>query len=288
MKLKFFFITGALALSCGHLQALDLAPPRAEKLYPQQLFTELEGIAVWNFQNEKLGRVKFITADLQNARLVEVVISSGGFFGMGSRVTSAPPRAFTLDAANQVLRLDVSKARFDAAPPFITSDVASYSQPERVASVIRHYGLQPWFLTGGQAGSNGAKSLRLGHVERTDHILGMQIKNSNGIYLGQVGGVQMDLPTGQITHVVNETQAMGESNTYLLQARAMRYNAAQNGLVMNESFATMENKPHLQWVGENREYFQEESSGSRKVQVVPVSKDRTKTQIRNVFDVKKN
>ena len=266
MKLESIIITSALALSCGSLQALDLAPPRGTMLHPQQNFTELEGIEVRNYQNEKLGRVKFITADLENARLVEVVMSSGGFLGIGGRYTSAPPRAFIMDPSKQVLRLDVSKARFDAAPRFDTSDVSAYSQPARVAEVIRHYGLQPWFYTDGQARSNNAEILRLGHVERTDRILGMEIKSPSGQYLGQVGGMQMDLPKGQITHVVNETKAMGESKTYILQARAMRYNVAQNGLVMNESFATMEGKPHLQWVGENREYFQEESYVNRKVQ----------------------
>ena len=266
MKLESIIITSALAFSCGSLQALDLAPPRGEMLHPQQNFTELEGIEVRNLQNEKLGRVKFITADLENARLVEVVMSSGGFLGIGGKCTSAPPRAFTMDTSKQVLRLDVSKARFDAAPRFNTSDVSAYSQPARVAEVIRHYGLQPWFYTDGKSHSNNAETLRLGHVERTDRILGMQIKSPTGQYLGQVGGVQMDLIKGQITHVVDETQVMGDNGTYILQARALRYNAENNGLILYENLAQLKGEPHLQWVGENREYFQEESFVNRKVQ----------------------
>ena len=289
MKLESIIITSALAFSCGSLQALDLAPPRGEMLHPQQNFTELEGIEVRNLQNEKLGRVKFITADLENARLVEVVMSSGGFLGIGGKCTSAPPRAFTMDTSKQVLRLDVSKARFDAAPRFNTSDVSAYSQPARVAEVIRHYGLQPWFYTDGKSHSNNAETLRLGHVERTDRILGMQIKSPTGQYLGQVGGVQMDLIKGQITHVVDETQVMGDNGTYILQARALRYNAENNGLILYENLAQLKGEPHLQWVGENREYFQADQGlhSKQNAQEGIVNRAAAMQQGANFRDVKK-
>lgn len=267
MKFKSTFITIALALSCGCSQALDLpATPRAEKLHPEQSFTELAGRQVWNYQNEMLGRIKFITADLENARLVEVVIASGGFFGLGGKLTSAPPRAFKLDETQQVMRLDMSKERFEATPAFKTSNPAAYSDKARVAAVIRHHGLQPWFYLDGQVGGKNAEILHLGHVERTDRILGLPIKSPQGQYLGQVGGLQMDLPKGQIVHVVDDTQAMGDNGNYILQPRALRYNAKHNGLILNENLKTLKGEPHLQWVGSSRQSFREESFVNRKVQ----------------------
>jgi osmotically-inducible protein OsmY len=267
MKFKSIFITIALALSCGGLQALDLpATPRAQKLHPQQSFTELAGRQVWNYQNEMLGRIKFITADLENARLVEVVIASGGFFGLGGKLTSAPPRAFKVDESEGVMRLDVSKARFEATPAFSTANVAAFSDKTRVAAVIRHYGLQPWFYLDGQAGSKNAEILHLRHVERTDRILGMPIKSAQGQYLGQVGGLQMDLPKGQIVHVVDDMQSMGNNSNYIIQPRALRYNAAHNGLVLEENLETLKGQPHLRWVGESRQSFREESYVNREVE----------------------
>lgn len=266
MKLKSIIITGALALSCGGLQALDTTAPRAEKMHPQQSFTELAGIQVWNLQGELLGRIKFITADLQNAQLVEVVIASGGFFGVGGKLTSAPPRAFTLDAARQVMRLDISKERFAAAPVFRTSNVAAYSQAARVAAVSRYYGREPWFHADAQQYPKNARIPHLGYVERTDRIMGMQIKSTKGQYLGQVGSLMMDLPKGQIVHVVDETPAMAGNGRYIIQARALRYNAAHSGLVLDETYAALKNEPHLKWVGDSRQYFQEESNINRKAQ----------------------
>lgn len=268
MKFKSFFITVTLAFSYGSLQALDSAAPRAELFQNQQSTAEVIGTEVRNLQNEKLGRVKFITADLENARLVEVVISSGGFLGMGGKMTSAPPRAFTMDANRQILRLDVSKARFDAAPAFKASDKAAYSHPNRVAAVIRYFGLQPWFYLEGQTGGNNAGTVRLGTVRRTEDILNLPIKSTAGQYLGQVGSLQFDLPKGQIVHVVDETQAMGDSSSYIIQARALRYNAARNGLVLNENFKALKNEPHFKWIGGTRQSYEEERSGNRKAKAV--------------------
>ncbi len=265
MKFKSILITGALTFSCGALQALDApASPRAEVLSSQQSFTELAGRQVWNNENQLLGRIKFITADVENARLVEVVIASGGFFGIGGKLTSVPPRAFTLDMSKQVMRLNVTKARFDAAPRYEASNAAHFSHPERVAAVHNYYGQTPWFYQDGKGGAKGGQVLRLGHVERTDRILGMSIKSPTGKYLGQVSSLMMDVPTGQINQVVDETQSMAGTGRFILQPRALRYNAAHNGFVLNESFAALKNEPHLKWVDQSREYFQAESSGKRK------------------------
>ncbi len=268
MKLKSIFITGALALSCGSLQAVEAVKSNADLYRKQQSTTELIGTEVWNLQNEKLGRVKFITADLENARLVEVVISSGGFMGIGGKITSAPPRAFTLDPNKQILRLNVTKARFDAAPSFKTSDVAAYSQRDRVAAVLRYFGLQPWFYLDGQVATPNTEILTLGKVRKTQDILGLQIKSRTGVYLGQVGSLLIDLPKGEIVHVVDDTQAMGNDGSYILQARALRYNAAHSGLVLDENFASLTDQPHFKWIGGTRESYQQEGYVNNKVPAV--------------------
>lgn len=265
MKIKSLFITVVFALSCGWLPALEVAAPsQAQILHPQQSFSELAGIQVWNLQNELLGRIKFVTADLENGQLVEVVIASGGFFGLGGKLTSAPPRAFTFDSSKQVMRLNTTKARFDAAPRFKTSNVAAYSNAARVAAVSRYFGLQPWFHYDGLAPGKRARIPHLGHVERTDKIMGMSIRSMKGRYLGQVSSIMMDLPTGRIDHIIDETQSMAGRGKYIIKAKALRYNAAHTGLMLDESLASLKDEPHLKWVGESRQSFQEESYPNRK------------------------
>ncbi len=241
MKLKLKFITGALAASCFCLHAqgapaVEMPPvvvegtrkaPKANgDLYRQvESSTELIGVEVWNFQNEKLGKIKAITADLENARLIDVVVASGGgFFGGGGKITTIPTRAFTLDANGNVMRLDMSKARFDAASSSKTS----------------------------------------GNVQTTESILGLQIHNTKGQYMGRVGSLMMNLSQGRIIQVVNVTQAMGGDGSHVIQPSALRYNTKRNGLVLDQSFAQLKEEPRFKWVGADHKAFQQEFANNAK------------------------
>ncbi len=239
MNLKLKLITSALAASCFCLHAAEpqasvelppvviyspsqVAPKANGNLYrPEQSFMEFIGLEVWNLQNEKLGKIKFITADFETARLIEVVVASGGgLFGFGGKTTSVQPRALRLDAKGNVMRLDMSKARFDAAPSF-------------------------------QAAGQG-------NAQKTEFILGLPIHNTKGQYLGKVGNLMMDLPNGRIVQVVNETEAMGGEGSYVIAPAALRYNQRHNGLVLDLSFAELKNERIFKWVGTNRTAYQQE------------------------------
>lgn len=266
MKLTSILITCALSLTCG-LLAAETPKPNVDLFRQEESFTEFVGLEVWNLQNEKLGKVKFITADLENARLVEVVVTtSGGFLGFGGKTTSIPPRALTLDKSQRLLRVDMSKARFDAAPKFKPSDVAAYSNRSRVAEIIRYFGLQPWFFLEGQAVQKNTEILQLGNVQRTDDILGMQIHNTKGQYVGKVASLMMDLPKGQIVHVVDDTEAMGGNGSHFIQPRALRYNTAHSSLVLDDSLAKLKGEPSFKWTSSRRDAFQQEAYVNREVQ----------------------
>jgi len=255
-------INAALFGCC--LQASDLSHEldyRAE-----EKFTEFKGAEVRNLQNVKFGRVSDITADLQNARLVEVVVrSGGGFLGMGTKFTSVAPRALKLDAPNRVLRLDVSKAKFDASPRFRSSDMNGPSALDRLEALNRYYGLKPWFFEEGQATRKNAEILKLGHVEKTTHIIGMPIANTNGEMIGKVGAVTMDLPKGQIIHVVMVTNET-ENPRSIIQARALRFNPSKNALILDNSDVELAGQPHFKWRHGNHTAFQEETYVNRKVE----------------------
>jgi sporulation protein YlmC with PRC-barrel domain len=267
MKLKSLLTTFALAASSLCLQARGPAPANVDVFRATEDVTELIGLEVWNLQNVRLGKIKFITADLINARLVEVVVTtSGGFLGFGGKTTSVPPRSLMLDKNAQVARLDMSKAKFNAAPKFNTSDVAAYSDRRRLATMLRYYGLEPWFYLEGQAVQRNARILRLGHVQKTSSLLNLQIKNRGDQYLGSVGSLMMDLSKGQIVHVVATTAAMGGAKNAVIQARDLQFNAAHNGLVLDRTLAEFAGEPQLKWHGGSKESFQQETYVNREVQ----------------------
>lgn len=264
MKLHSLLLVGFFTASSS-MQMQGAAKELPVEYRAQESFTELHGVDVWNLQNQKLGTIQYLTADLENARLVEVIVTSGGgFLGMGRRTTAVPPPALIFDSENHTIRLDVSKERFDASPKFDRSHMMPATQSSRVAEINRYYGLQPWFYEDGQKAIKNTQILRLGHIERADRLLGFTIVNTKKEYIGKVGSLIYDLSKGQIVHIVavNESNATPRS---IIQARALRFNAANNGLVLDDSQAEFAREPRFKWIGGGTTAFQEESYVNREI-----------------------
>ena len=265
MKASTLLVPINAALLCCCLQAGEVPRQHDLNYRPEEQFTEFIGAEVRNLQNEKFGRVRDVTMDLQNGRLVEVVVNSGGgFLGIGERRISVAPRALTLDAANRVLRLDMSKAKFAAAPRFHSSNMNGGSALDSLEALNRYYGLKPWFFEEGQATKKNAEILQLGYVERSTHIIGLPVVDTDGRMIGRVSVVKMDLPKGQIPHVVVVTNDP-QSPRSVIQSRALRFNPSRNALILDNSAVELAGQPHFKWVHGNQTAFQQESYVNRKV-----------------------
>jgi sporulation protein YlmC with PRC-barrel domain len=265
MKPTSILITAALMASSFCLPAQGADNPNALKYRRTEKFAELVGSEVWNLQNEKLGKVKFVTADVENGRLVEVVVTSGGgFFGMGAKYTAVAPRALTFDEAGQMLRLNVSRARFAAAPKFDSSHMAAATACERVAAVNRYFGLEPWFYVHGQTVVKNAQILPLGHIQKLSDIIGLSVSSAKRGYMGEVGSLITDLPKGQLVHVIATRNTMGKADNVVIQSRALKYNARHTALVVDDNYKQLAGEPSFKWLSNGS--FQEESYVNREVQ----------------------
>ena len=107
--------------------------------------SDLIGMTVKNYQNEKLGKVENLALDMESGRIVQVIISSGGFLGMGETLTPVPPGALNHEAVQKVLHLDASMEKFNAAPKCDTAKWDENTQSNRVSEVYGYYGQQPYF-----------------------------------------------------------------------------------------------------------------------------------------------
>lgn len=271
MKLKStHLISGLFAATCAFTQtqaappSQDLPPlviqgnkPTGEVTTPKQTFAELIEIEVLNFQNEKLGRIKAVTADLERGRLVEVLIGTrSGMLGMNETITPVPPSVLKVDARHELARINISKAQFDAAPKLLRSNATAYSEHDRAVASSRYFGVDPWF-----------KRTGLGYVQTTSSLELMQIKNTQGQYMGKVGMVLMDLPTSRITKIVDDTESMDGGGSHILPVGSVHYNAKRTGLVLDRTFAELKNESHFRWVHGNGDdtHYVEELNGNRAV-----------------------
>jgi sporulation protein YlmC with PRC-barrel domain len=107
--------------------------------------SDLIGMAVNNNQNEKLGKVEDLAVDVESGRVVQVILSTGGFLGIGDTLTAVPPGALHRDVTNKVLNLDADKEKLKGATKFEMSNWAEYSDSNHLAEVYTYYGQEPAF-----------------------------------------------------------------------------------------------------------------------------------------------
>jgi len=112
--------------------------------------SDLIGMTVKNYQDEKLGKVEDLAVDVESGRIAEVILSVGGIAGIADTLTAVPPGALHHDVAQQVLHLDVDKVKLKAAPKYDASQSNDSMYSNRVVAVYTYYGTRPYFVS--QAG----------------------------------------------------------------------------------------------------------------------------------------
>ena len=103
--------------------------------------------SVKNLQDEKLGQVENLLVDLSSGRIVAVIVSSGGFLGIGDELSAVPPTALRFNTNRDVLQLDASKEMLSSSPHFKANQWPDFSQPSYAAGVYRAYRVEPYFTT---------------------------------------------------------------------------------------------------------------------------------------------
>ncbi len=113
------------------------------------------GMTVQNDQAEKLGTVKDLDLDVASGRIVEVILSRGGFLGLDATLNAVPPSLFHYDLTNKVLQLDVSQDKLKAAPQFDLSNQDEANESNRLTEVYSYYNETPYFTAQAGYGTRG-------------------------------------------------------------------------------------------------------------------------------------
>ncbi len=164
MKRKLQLIVSAAAVSILACAALAQAPvnpqpdeldnpparpahSRAGQLNGAAKASDLIGMAVKNYQDEKLGKVEDLAVDVESGRIVQVILSTGGFIGIGDTLTAVPPGALHHDVGQKILHLDADQAKLKDAPRFEATKWDESNQSNRLNDVYAYYDEKPYFMT---------------------------------------------------------------------------------------------------------------------------------------------
>ncbi len=254
-KLKIIFGVGAnLMVACfthaqngfnTNVEETTYARQRWLQVRQQMLESPLRaidfvGMKVENFQDQKLGKVSDLAVNLEAGRVIQVLVSSGGFAGIEASLTPVPPAKLNFDIANNVLKLDVSPNKFRDAPKFDLSKWGELNESNQVGAIYAYYN-EPAFasLTAAESAEpTGQRAMdKLQNDEATQRarqelsalfqtnaifqeskIIGCTVENSQSQPVGKVEDLILDLPSSQVLAVVaapgNESELGADLKTY--------------------------------------------------------------------------
>jgi hyperosmotically inducible protein len=127
------------------LDEVKRTPRYAPLVGPVLMASKVIGLPVQNHQDQKLGAVENLMVNLESGRVAHVIVSSGGFLGLGDDLSVVPPASFTCDAKGDRLILDASKETLAGAPRFSQKSWPDFSDPEYSTTVYRAYKVDPYF-----------------------------------------------------------------------------------------------------------------------------------------------
>jgi sporulation protein YlmC with PRC-barrel domain len=106
---------------------------------------KVEGTAVYNTENEKLGSIHNFMVDKRSGRVEYAVLSFGGFLGLGTDYYPLPWETLVYDEAQGGYVVNLSKEILDKAPHYDSKNEPPFDR-EYGKRVYDYYGVQyPFF-----------------------------------------------------------------------------------------------------------------------------------------------
>jgi hypothetical protein len=100
------------------------------------------GNPVLNLAGENLGDIKEIMVDVHTGKVAYLVLSFGGFLGLGSKLFPVPWEAFRTAPAGNSLVLELDKGILEEAPGFDLDNWPDMGDPDWGRHIHDHYGLK--------------------------------------------------------------------------------------------------------------------------------------------------
>ncbi len=174
--------------------------------------TELLDRKVRNAEGGELGTIEDFVIDLENGRVVNVVLSGAA---VGEDRVEVPARTFTYNKNKRLIAWPGDGTRLAKAPRFSPPGSNRPAQTVHAAEVYRYYDEEPYFLVEnqvvrkvpGNVHTHGAVTtdyvkVALGRLTLASDLLGARVNNVDGKKLGTVKDLVLDLPAGRVVAVI--------------------------------------------------------------------------------------
>lgn len=100
---------------------------------------------VVNPQGEDLGKIEDIMIDVNTGRVAYVVLSFGGFLGLGEKLFAVPWEAMSVDTNRKVFVLNVQREVLKKAPGFDKDHWPLTGDTDWLNEIYTYYGYEPYW-----------------------------------------------------------------------------------------------------------------------------------------------
>jgi sporulation protein YlmC with PRC-barrel domain len=91
---------------------------------------DIQGKDIYNTKGTELGVAEAVTIDADQGNIAYVVMSHGGFLGIGEKLLAVPWKKFRITKDRDALVLDVTEETIEKAPGFDDDDWPDMNDPE--------------------------------------------------------------------------------------------------------------------------------------------------------------
>lgn len=239
--------------------------------------SDILGLDVKNYQNERLGKVEDITMDLESGRIVQLILGVNDAAGSGGTHTAVPPGSFRHYVAQKSLYLDVSAQKLGNAPKFEMSQWAENSDSEHLSVIHRYYGVEsPVGVISTNSVPNpilpetsdvinrqnqlsdirqpSISSIRPGQLQKASQIIGISVKGSGDEKLGEVQNIMVNLAAGRIVAVIVSSPGPDGTGTEIsaISPSSLRFSNQGTVIQLDVSREILSKSSHLkgnEWSG---------------------------------------
>lgn len=168
------------------------------KSFRVQKANDLIGKHVENTRGEKVGKVEDLAIDPDRGRVAYVVLSFGGFLGMGEKWFAIPTGAVTLPDHAKHFVLAVDKDRLKNATGFDKDKWPKMADATWGRDVHEFYDQKPYWMDNGTPEGMAAPT----RIQKASELIGRQVQNDRGEKIGDIKELVIDPDRWHIVYSV--------------------------------------------------------------------------------------
>ncbi len=236
---------------------------------------------VINSKGDDLGKVEDFIIDTAAGRVIYVVLSFGGFLGVGDKLFAIPWDTMDLNTDKHAFVLDVEKDRLKNAPSFNRNNWSDINSQDWARDVYNYYGQAPYWTTpssmsGGSPGYGGytgvsARSISTAsaaassgaagpevyssapspqaapamNLMKASDLKGDKVRNRANEDLGKIEEIMIQLDSGRIGYAVLSFGGfLGMGNKlFAVPWHAMSFDSSKREYILDMSKDKLKNAP---------------------------------------------